>query len=193
MKKIKLPPGYSISEISEEQFFTFFRKNRKKVFKNEITFMPWFHMSKKEGEIAKKLGETYAKRIKIFLGVYFNDKLVGWSSGEQESYDTFHMRNSAIFPAHRHKGLYNALLVEVLKRTKKLGFAKVNGKHVVTNNAILISKLKAGFKITQMELSENWGTLVHLTYYHDKLREKVLSFRSGHSKPDKKLKKILEL
>jgi hypothetical protein len=193
MKKIKLPVGYTITEISEEQFFAFFRKSRAKVFKNEINFMPWLFMNKKEQKTHQKLNAIYQKRIKIFLGVFYKGKMVGWFSGDQQSADTFHMRNSAILKAHRCKGLYSCLLVEVLKRTKDLGFEKVTSRHLMTNNAIIIPKLKAGFKMTNVELSDNWGTLVHLSYYHNKLREKVLSFRSGQLSPDKKLKKILAI
>ena len=101
------------------------------------------------------------------------------------------MRNSAVLPDHRRKGLYSALMFEVLKRTKELGFQTVVSRHVTTNNSIIIPKLKAGFVITSLEVSDRYGTLVHLTYFFNETRRKVMQFRSGDLKPDQVLKKAL--
>ena len=44
---------------------------------------------------------------------------------------------------------------------------------MITNNDILIAKLKQGFKITTFELSDAYGTMAHLTYYPSKIKNET--------------------
>ena len=69
----------------------------------------------------------------------------------------------------------------------------IYSRPIITNNEILIPKLKFGFKITNFELSERFGTMEHLTYFPQKTRRDILDFRSGFRRPDKKMKKIFKL
>ena len=103
------------------------------------------------------------------------------------------MRNSAILPEHRRKGLYTALMCEVLDCIEKLGFQIALSRHTTTNNSIIIPKLKAGFVITSLEVSDRFGTLVHLSYFFNEQRKKVMKFRSGDLRPDTTLKAALRL
>ena len=84
------------------------------------------------------------------------------------------------------------MLFETLQRVKNLGFQELCSRHSVDNNAVIIPKLKAGFVITGVEISDMWGTLVNLSYYTNEKRRKVLSYRSG-AKPDSEIKKYLDL
>lgn len=81
---------------------------------------------------------------------------------------------------------------EMLKRVCQQGFMRIYSRHIITNNDILIAKLKAGFKITSFELSDHFGTIVHLTYFPQKIRNETLDFRSGYKQPGKKMKKIFK-
>jgi hypothetical protein len=58
---------------------------------------------------------------------------------------------------------------------------------------VIIPKLKAGFVITSMELSDVFGLLVHLSYYTNSLRRKVLEFRTGEALPDDEVRRALRL
>ncbi len=82
---------------------------------------------------------------------------------------------------------------ELLKRAIENGFSKIYSRHIITNNGILIPKLRQGFKITNFELSETFGTMVHLTYFPSKIKNDILDFRSGFRRPDRKMKKIFDL
>ncbi|MEZ0393373.1 MAG: hypothetical protein ACAH59_14230, partial [Pseudobdellovibrionaceae bacterium] len=91
----------------------------------------------------------------------------------------------------RRKGLYTALMHEVLKRVQNLGFQIVLSRHTTTNNSIIIPKLKAGFVISAIEVSERFGTLVHLSYFFNQTRKKIMEFRAGDRKPDEQMKSVL--
>src|SRR4051812_27592214 len=67
-----------------------------------------------------------------------------------------------------------ALMHEALRHAKAAGFQMVLSRHTTTNNSIIIPKLKAGFVITAMEVSDRFGTMVHLNYFFNKTRAKIM-------------------
>ena len=80
----------------------------------------------------------------------------------------------------------------MMARVKDLGFQEITSRHSVDNNSVIIPKLKVGFTISGMEISDMWGTLVNLTYYFNETRRKVLSYRTGEML-DPELRKYLGL
>ena len=85
--------------------------------------------------------------LRVSFGVYHENEFVGWSWGYQDSPEAFYMCNSAIMPAHRRKGLYTKLLTKMVAKINEHGFQRIYSKHNLTNNSVLIPKLKFGFKI----------------------------------------------
>lgn len=140
-----------------------------------------------------KLKSKLGTPIRINLGVFDKDKLIGWSWGFQESPAKYYMCNSAIIPEYRRKGLYTKLIKEVLLKAKEYGFQEIYSRHTATNNAVIIPKLKAGFKITSMEISDMFGTLIHLSYHTNKTRNKIFEYRVGQLKPDQEIKAIFKI
>jgi len=95
-------------------------------------------------------------------------------------------------PKYRRLGLYSELVKMVLKRCEEEGFQKIYGTHCATNNAVLIPKLKLGFIFSKVELSDMFGTIIHLQYYTNPLRRKVLDYRSGLKVPSKEVKAVMK-
>jgi hypothetical protein len=113
--------------------------------------------------------------------------------GLQESSEIFYMVNSAVLPPFRKKGIYAKLASTVVQEAVELGFQVVYSKHVATNNAVLIPKLKAGFTITSFEVSDQYGVLVHLKWYANSARRKMMDFRAGGVGFDADVRNILKL
>ena len=194
--KYKLPPGYSLRVMTDAEFDPLFRKHGKKIFNDDsLMYDRSDVLTKTEIAQYKKLRENFKSpsHIVIDLGLFFDNKFVGWSWGFQYSSTTFYMCNSAVLEKHRRKGIYTYLMNEVVQKASDQGFSHIFSRHIVTNNDILISKLKMGFKITSFELSERFGNLIHLTYFPQKIRREILDFRSGFKRPDKKMKKLFKL
>lgn len=105
------------------------------------------------------LNQNLSQLIRFNLCIFKSDEFCDWFTGDQYNYETFYMRNSAILPDHRRKGLYTALMYEFLDRVEKIGFQIVLSRHTTTNNSIIIPKLKAGFVITSLEVFDRFGTL----------------------------------
>ncbi len=130
---------------------------------------------------------------KLHLGVFDREnKFIGWSWGIQESGTTFYMVNSAVLSEHRRKGIYGALLKRCVEILSKKGFQLIYSRHCATNNAVIIPKLQAGFIISKMEMDDRFGVLVHLHFYTNELRRKIMDYRSGLVRPDNEIKKVFK-
>jgi hypothetical protein len=182
-------PSYVIRELTEEEFKPLFEKHKNKAFENTHGYNSGGILSADELERMKELQERLGSPCRLHLGV-FDDRgdFVGWSFGQQESATTFYMVNSAILPEHRRKGLYTCLLMRSLEILSAKGFQLIYSRHNVTNNAVIIPKLKAGFVISKIELDDRFGVLVHLHYYTNPHRRKIMYYRAGNLHPDEEIR-----
>ncbi len=194
--KPKLPKGYVIKEVSTAEFQKLWEKPARKIFSSNLDYYGSELIdTESEKQKFKSLFKEFngTQHYRINLALYHGDKFVGWSWGYQQTALSFYMCNSAIDSKHRRKGLYTSLMNEIVNRAVNKGFQSIYSRHIVTNNDVIIAKLKAGFKITSFELSERFGTMIHLTYFPQKTRQDILDFRAGFKYPDKKIKKIFSL
>lgn len=185
--------AYAVRVLDDAEFQPLFREYRPKVFDGTFVYDPFDAMSAEEKESGARLRARLAGRFRLNLGVYQGDELVGWTFGVQESpsHDTYYMVNTGVLPAHQGKGIYTALLQVVLEAVRTQGFQVVHSRHAATNARVLVPKLKAGFVVTGMELSDVFGTLVHLSYFFNPIRRKVLDVRAGQSHPDSDVRRVL--
>ena len=121
--------------------------------------------------------------MKIRIAVFRGETLVGFTNGWSNENAGFYVGASAIHPDHRRNGLYSELVWAVLKITRTEGFQRVESHHRATNNPVLIAKLKLGFVLTGLEVSDAMGLLAKLTYFHNPERRKLLDARVGLTRP----------
>ena len=62
---------------------------------------------------------------------------------------------------------------------KDRGFQSVSSRHVMTNNPVLIAKMKLGFLVSGFEVTPVHGALIRLTYHHHEIRKAAARFRAG--------------
>lgn len=192
--KIKLPSEYKFVELANEEFEKLWTEWGEKIFTSNDTSMDFQKvLSDVERTKVRALNKNLNQLIRFNICIFKGDEFCGWFTGDQYNSETFYMRNSAILPNHRRKGLYTALMFEVLDRAEKMGFQIVLSRHSTTNNSIIIPKLKAGFVITALEVSDRFGTLVHLSYFFNEKRRRVMQFRSGDLKPDQEINAALRM
>jgi hypothetical protein len=191
-KEFKLDGGYTIRVMDYESFCKLFNPLREVVFDNIHSLFPKEYLSEQELDKCNNLHSSLYKDIYyLSLGLFDkDDNFVGWSVGSQQSAGIYYMGNSAVLEGHRRKGLYTAMLKASVEILKEKGFQIIFSRHNVTNNHVIIPKLKAGFIISSIEVDDVFGTLVHLRYYPNKTRRKVMDYRCGHEKPDEELKKL---
>ncbi|MGZ3696858.1 MAG: GNAT family N-acetyltransferase [Bdellovibrionota bacterium] len=191
---LTLPPGYEIRSMHRDEFKPSFEAHKARFFGDTMpVFSPLAALSEEERARADALGKRLGEAFQLRLGLFHENRFIGWSWGYQESSETYYMCNSAVFPEHRRKGLYAGLIRRTLDEVVPLGFQKIYSRHNATNNAVIIPKLQAGFTISGMELSDKFGTTVTLTYYPSELRRKITDYRAGWSYADPEVKKHLKL
>ncbi len=127
----------------------------------------------------KALQERYKNDYQLRLAVLHKGELVGAQHSFQSTVTDVMMAMTTVRPEFRGRGIYTTLARKVLSETKEAGFQAVTSKHQMTNNPILIAKLKLGFKIYGTEVHAVHGTLLNMVYHHNDLMEKSLRFRAG--------------
>jgi len=104
--------------------------------------------------------------------------------GHQVDDRLYRMGHSHVHPNYRRQGLYGEYLRRIIDYTKELGFDAIVSDHSPGNNAVLIAKLKAGFRIFSLEIDPAVGTSVCLRYFHDPAHLAAYEFRCGHATLD---------
>lgn len=182
---------YLIRELSEEEFKPLLAEHRSEVFDGDHSYDFQNVLTDEEMSKIKELGKNLGVPYKLRIGVFdINNQFVGWSWGHQENSTTFYMVNSAILINHRRKGLYSLLLNKSIELLSNKGFQVIYSRHGVTNNAVIIPKLKAGFIISKMEIDDRFGVLVHLHYYTNHNRRKIMDYRAGQVRPDQNIREV---
>jgi ribosomal protein S18 acetylase RimI-like enzyme len=168
--------------VTPEEFFPVFRKLRPTVFfeNNDINYSTYW--SEEEREKNKLLRSHFKVQVESFLLCKDGENVVAWSFGFQKDAEEFYMVNSAVIPEYRNLGVYKKLLSMMIEKAKADGFQIISSCHHASNNAILIPKLKFGFKIVGMKLNVRFGTLIELNYYINEKVNKILDYSSGFSK-----------
>lgn len=185
---------YTIRELTAEEFVPLFGKYKESVFEDVHSYAIAELLDNDERAQLQDLGQALGTPYKLYLGVFDKDEnFVGWSWGLQESNSVFCMTNSAILSDHRRKGLYGALLDKCIDVLSEKGFQLIYSRHCATNNAVIIPKLKAGFIISKMEINDRFGVLIHLHFYTNNGRRRIMDYRSGQLKPDAAIKELFKM
>jgi ribosomal protein S18 acetylase RimI-like enzyme len=188
MKKI---PGYEIRTMQREEFMALWSPGAKEIFADQAIFRVAESLSAAELAKQREVSQMFGMPFDLYLGVFAEEKFVGWAWGFQDSFDSFYMCNSAVLPEHRRKGIYSALLEATIENVSTKGFQRITSRHAATNNSVIIPKLKFGFVITSLEVSDVFGTLVHLTYFTHPLRRKMIDYRVGQIRSDQEIERAL--
>jgi GNAT superfamily N-acetyltransferase len=186
-------PGYRIESMTRDAFLPYFDAHGSVLFGDTLSFPAREAMTEPERAASDRLEENMGSPFRLNLALFHGDEFAGWSFGIQKDRETYYMTNSAILPEHRRKGLYTALMRHTMDRVQAEGFQVIFSRHAATNNAVIIPKLKFGFIISSMELSDTFGTLLQLRFYTNPTRRKMMDVRSGERRPDAELMTMLNL
>ena len=176
--------------IESSAFWEFFMEARKILFEENFDFNIQEVMTEEEKHRIRNL---YIKDPKeYFLVAKLNDDIIGWSYGIQRTNTDFYMVNSAVFPDYRRKGIYTAMLKIAVDKIQEFGFQRIFSCHKMSNNQVIIPKLKFGFVISGMEITDVFGALVQLSYYTNHTRRDLFDIRVGMRKPTEEDLKLIK-
>jgi hypothetical protein len=190
-----LEDGYKIRVLEEDSFIELQKPLREMVFEDDHSVFPFEFISDDEKKKVGALRERiFNDPLKLYLGLFdIDENFVGWSFGFQENAMVYYMCNSAVLKEHRRKGLYTSLMKTSIDILEKEGFQVIYSRHNATNNSVIIPKLKAGFVISSLEMDDVFGVLVHLKYFTNETRRKIMDYRAGQVRPDEQLKKLFKM
>jgi GNAT superfamily N-acetyltransferase len=187
-QKIDIGDGYTAKEVSSFEFSLIFKEYRQKIFNQDLDFHFLEALSEGEKESRNRLADNLRAVYQLHFLIYHEDVLIGWSFGVQRSQEEFHMVNTAIFPEFQGRGVYSRFLAHLLEFLSKQGFQVVSSRHRPSNVKVLVPKLKAGFLITGMQVTDIFGVLVELSYYFNQARADALRYRMGSRLKDERVK-----
>ena len=174
-----LTPGYRYEKMSRAELQPLIEPLTLSVFAETGHLSAGYAYSDAEQKALWQVENNLAARSVLAVGIFHGDACVGPHVGQQVDRGNFEMTSSGILPEHRRRGLYRALIPVVLEYAQHEGFQAVVSRHNLTNNAVIIPKLKSGFVISGFEVSDRFGTLVRLSYLFNPLRRKVFDVRVG--------------
>lgn len=106
-------------------------------------------------------------------------QLVAMFSGEQKTDGMYRMWHTNVHNDFRRRGIYGHILHGTIAYTHALGFDTITSEHAPGNNAILIAKLNAGFRLYAMEIDPMAGPSVILRYFHNPEHLAAYELRCG--------------
>lgn len=109
-------------------------------------------------------------------------EVAGWHYSRGWNARTAYMVNTALLPTHRGVGVYSRLLPAVLAALRAEGYDLVRSQHHVTNSAVLVPKLRAGFRIQGLEVGDH-GVMAVLVLSYEALYRDYMDMRSGLTLP----------
>lgn len=109
-------------------------------------------------------------------------EVAGWQYSRGWNARTAYMVNTALLPAHRGAGVYSRLLPAVLAALHAEGYDLVRSHHHATNNAVLVPKLRAGFRLQGLEVGDH-GVMAVLLLSFGGLYRDYMDVRSGLTLP----------
>ncbi len=183
-----------IKEINQVEFDSFFPRLMAEHFADTLSYSVFNVRTQTEIDELPNLMNKFRNRESLYLGVYDEaGNLAGWSGSFQTKTYELYTMNSVVLPEHRRKGLYTRLTKEVIRIATERGYQMVTSHHVTSNNSVIVAKLKMDFNITGFEVTDDFGSLVKMTYYINETRKKVFNVRTGYIRPDAQVKELLKI
>lgn len=109
-------------------------------------------------------------------------EVVGWHAGREIDKRTVQMSSTGFIPQHRGRGLYTRLLPRLMDMYQAEGYTLVNSQQHPTNTAVIVPKLREGFRIQGLELGRHGAKLIMVKTF-DPVYRQVMEIRSGMQLP----------
>ena len=172
--------GFVLERPSEDDYWPTHEKELREHFPPEtIISLERLRTTEEKARQARLEKVREDNRLRDFCFVREDGRLAAVFCGEQKDSSTYRMWHSNVHPDFRRRGIYGLILRGTVSYTAALGFDRITSEHAPGNNAILIAKLKAGFRITGMEVDPGVGTSIVVTYFHNADHLAAYEFRCG--------------
>jgi hypothetical protein len=176
--------GFELERLSDADAYWQLHDAELRVhFPEEVFFNLRALRSEHERDGQARLGELRGgDPLRDFTVLRKNGAVAGMFSGEQKTESMYRMWHSNIHPDHRGQGHYRMIVQGTIAYTAALGFDTITSEHAPNNNAILIAKLRAGFRLFAFEIDGAVGPSVVLRYFHNPDHLAAYELRCGYAR-----------
>lgn len=178
---LKTKDGFVIRPSDEKEVYALLGNAYEKVFPRGDDYLCFKPTPERRKKMAPVRGLYSVIHHEWFLFLDSTGEPIGWHMGEAEDHQTFYMRNTGIFPEFQNRGLFTEFSESFMRYLEELGYERISSHHKPTNRRILILKLKQGFDVAGVEMTENWGALVKLVKILPRDRREVFYKMFGDS------------
>lgn len=180
--------SYPIEALDQKAYWDLHEAELRRHFPPEYYFNPVGLLDEAERRGRERLRACQgADPLYDFWVARDGQAVVAMFCGHQVDADTYRMWHSHVHPDYRRRGAYGDIVQRMLGYTREIGFSAVVSDHAPSNNAILIAKLKAGFRIIGMDINGMIGPSVLLKYFHNQAHLRAYEFRCGLATLDRHL------
>lgn len=174
--------GLSIERVDETAYWKTFDTMRAEHFPPEVFYRLSNLRTEPGREMQQRIAETRGgDPLRDFFIARAGGEIAAMFSGEDKGGGLYRMWHTAVHTAHRRRGVYRAILATTIGYTRELGFDAIGSEHAPCNNAILIAKLSAGFRILSLEIDPAVGPSIILRYFHHPDHLAAYELRCGHA------------
>jgi len=174
----RLLSKYNLVESTKQEFWDYYFSGFNEYYRPELTFLP---ENLRDAKLPARYHDDYLDAQHIMI-TNDNNEVIGMYAGCVLSADRYEMFLTVIHPDYRRQGIYTALLKAIVVFSRELGVLEIKSGHSPDNNAILIAKLKQGFKVTSIDISTSYGPTVWLTYHLHPAVADAFTFRCDNLK-----------
>lgn len=175
--------GFQLERLdTSEAYWQLHKAELGRYFEPEVFFDLPALRSEREREAQGRLRATRDdKPLRDFTLVRKGGAVAAMFSGEQKTESMYRMWHTNIHPDFRRQGLYRMIVQGTIRYTAALGFDTISSEHAPCNNAILIAKLSAGFRVYALDMDPMAGPSLTLRYFHNPEHLGAYQLRCGHA------------
>jgi GNAT superfamily N-acetyltransferase len=173
-------PGYTLERLSAEAYWPLYERELRAHFPPEAFFaLDKVRAPQREVARAARLAAAPPPPLLDHAVLRHGDAIVAMFAGSEATPSSYRMQHTTVHPAYRRQGVYRSIIAATVAYTAQLGYDAIVSDHAPGNNAVLIAKLRAGFRIVALEIDAAAGPSVVLRYFHEPAHLAAYELRCG--------------
>lgn len=161
-------PGFTLERLDAATYWAQYERDLRAHFPPEAFFaLSKLRAPEREGARAARLATAPPPPLLDHAVLRDGDAIVAMFAGSEATPSSYRMQHTTVHPAYRRRGVYRSIIAATIAYTAQLGYDTIVSDHAPGNNAVLIAKLRAGFRIVALEIDAAAGPSVVLRYFHE--------------------------
>ena len=173
-------PGWTLERLSAEAYWEAHERVMRPHFPPEAYFdLSLVRDPARTTARAARLANAPPPPLRDHAVLRAGDEVVAMFAGDESMPSSYRMQHSNVHPGFRRRGVYRSIIAATIDYTARLGYDGIVSDHAPGNNAVIIAKLRAGFRIVGIEIDAASGPSLILRYFHEPEHLAAYQLRCG--------------